>query len=88
MVNLPAVFGIGVTMLRILHHLTTLVVPPDLIVVALNRLSCLPDSELGVFVCAFERICVCHGVCGGEFIMENRGISSARGVISGWAVFP
>ena len=70
-VNLPAVFRIGVAVLGILHHFAASIVPPNLLVVSLNRFACRPDLQLGCFIGAFERVLVCHGVGSGESFLPN-----------------
>jgi len=70
-VNLPSILRIGVPVFRILHNLAASVVPPNLLVEVFDRFALRPNLQLGRFISAFERVCVCHGVCGGEFILEN-----------------
>ena len=71
MVDLPAVIGSGVAVVGILHRVAANVASPNRFVVSFNRRSSLPYGQLGLLIGCLERVCVRHGVCGGEFILEN-----------------
>ena len=90
-VDLPAIFRVGVTMLGILHNLAANIVPPNFLIVVRDWFALRPNFQLGRLIGSFERVCVCHGVCGGDFILENDqgelppngGSESKNGVVGG-----
>jgi hypothetical protein len=59
-VDLPPIFGIGVTMIRESHDRTANVGTPEVRILALNRSALLPDREFRSVVDVFECVCVVH----------------------------